>query len=764
MKNSSTQRAALRNSLLSNGYIPLPLASKGVFIKGWSRAEIDADWLAEYARVGRYPNTGLRCDDLVAFDIDVLDEDLADDCEEFVERAAGPTELCRVGKWPKRLLLYRLDHLDRTLIRSGRTGNYGGHMCELLATHGRQFAAFGMHPSGAQYEWQGESPADVALSDLPQIRADKALDILEGLDELLAATGLEKIRNAHTRNAKGRDVHDLTDETTVMVDNEIIEWGKLVPQLDEQGMFGNLYREDAGEWGDSSGVHFYLAHGSGEPCAHDFVNDCTHWSNPWTPDFGALLPPPPAPKTNSFVDRDMADMIENCVILRDNTVRRIDSPLRAYPMAGWETSMLHLQVPDPNPPRSNPNKQIPFTKLWKMDPATKKADYATMRPDHPDDSIVTLGSEQILNTYRKPLHENTGGDVDTFFEFIRHLIPNSAECDIFLDWLSHKIVNPGDRMHGMVMVTHKIQGTGRGTLSQIMARLFGEQYVNNIELHDLIGTGGQASFNELLADSLILCVPEALEEREDTTKWTARHVAYERLKVVCDPVSQPMHIKRKYGRNGVEQIFSSLFISSNHTDALAIEPGDRRLIVLDNTDTPLVQAPKDLYSRIQEWKNVPANIARLYYLLWERGELRSEYDPFGEPPMTVAKERMIEAGQSDVDKLFEIFTEQCDGDIVTPGQWRMFAHAARMQYDLDLPADQTRRENALSVVLQQKARRIDALPASGLKVNGRPVRPWVIRNFGEWCGISDTDAIRREILANGDPGGSNVVELPQRDS
>jgi hypothetical protein len=730
-----------------------------VFIKGWSRATIDADWLAEYARVGRYPNTGLRCDDLVAFDIDVLDEDLADACEEFVEQAAGLTELCRVGKWPKRLLLYRLDHLDRKLIRSGRTGNYGGHMCELLATHGRQFAAFGMHPSGAQYEWQGESPADVALSDLPALTADKALSILDGLDELLAATGLEKIRNAHTRNAKGRVVHDLTDDTTVLVDNEIIEWGKLVEQLDEQGQFGNLYRVDEGEWGDSNAVHFFLARGSGEPCAHDFVNDCTHWSNPWTPDFGALLPPPPKDKrSDSFVDRDMADMIENCVILRDSTVRRIDSPLRVYPLAGWEQSMLHLQVPDPNPPRSNPNKQIPFTKLWKMDPATLKADYASLRPDYPDDAIVELGSEQILNTYRKPLHKGEG-ECDTFWCFMDHLIPSQTEQAIFNSWLAHKYQNPGDRMHGMVMVT-PAYGTGRGTLSQIMAKLFGVQYVNNIELHDLLGTGGQATFNELLADSLILCVPEALEEREDMSKWAARHVAYERLKVVCDPVSQPMHIKRKYGRNGVEQIFSSLFISSNHLDALAIDEGDRRLIVLDNCEVPLVDAPDNLYARIQTWKDRPGNIAALAARL---SQMQITYNPFGEPPMTAAKQRMIEAGQSDVDRLFEIFVEQCEGDIVTPGQWRMFAHSARMQYDLDLPADQTRRENALSVVLQQKARRIDALPTSGLKVNGRPVRPWVIRNFGEWCGISDTAAIRREILANGDPGGSNVVELPQRD-
>jgi hypothetical protein len=277
-------------------------------------------------------------------------------------------------------------------------------------------------------------------------------------------------------------------------------------------------------------------------------------------------------------------------------------------------------------------------------------------------------------------------------------------------------------------------------------------------LSDLIGTGGQAQYNAYMADSLMVTIGEALEEREDISKWTARHVAYERLKIVCDPISNRVHVRRKYGRNSTEQIFASLFISSNHTDALAIEPGDRRLIVLDNCEVPLVQAGDDLYDRIHAWNAEPRNISTLYTFMCNR-EQQAAYEPFGEPPMTPAKERMIEAGQSDVDRLFEIFVEQADGDIATAAQWRHFAHNARLQYDLDLPADPIRRDNALAMVIQQKARRIDTLPATGIKIKGRPVRPWIIRNFGTWKGSEDKNAIRAEILRNGEPGGV-VVQLP----
>ena len=109
MGNSSTERQELRNTLLSNGYHPLPAGSKGVYIKGWSRVDLTPEWLDDFRRRGNWSNTGLRCDDLLAFDIDVTDISLSDMCEELIERELGATEFCRVGRWPKRLLLYRLD-------------------------------------------------------------------------------------------------------------------------------------------------------------------------------------------------------------------------------------------------------------------------------------------------------------------------------------------------------------------------------------------------------------------------------------------------------------------------------------------------------------------------------------------------------------------------------------------------------------------------------------------------------------------------------
>ncbi len=69
--------------------------------------------------------------------------------------------LVRVGRWPKRLLLYRTE----TPFPKMKAGQI-----EILGL-GQQFVAFGLHPgTGEPYSWPfGETPLEVPLSDLPMI-------------------------------------------------------------------------------------------------------------------------------------------------------------------------------------------------------------------------------------------------------------------------------------------------------------------------------------------------------------------------------------------------------------------------------------------------------------------------------------------------------------------------------------------------------------------------------------------------------------------
>lgn len=748
---NSINRKQLRNTLLANGYTPLPLLSsgKGLYIKGWSRQEVTEAWLEQYARRTDYSNTGIRCDQLAAFDLDILDELLCDAAELLVEDHCGETELCRYGRAPKRLLVYRMS--GKPPFKSLRTAKYGPHRAELLCGSGRQFAAFGIHPDTAKpYTWDGLSPLELAYKKLPKVDYATAQSCLNALDELLLETGLAIESPGLAFGHAGRQEFDLIDDYECLIDGVVTPWGELKGTLDKDGVFGNVTRED-GTFGDSSAVHFMLAAGSDLPCIHDFVRDCTHWDQTITPELAAALPDH-APVT-VFTPDPLADLLENWVYVRDKTVRHVNHPMEPCSLDGFEKSMQACTVPNP----SNMAKTIPATKAWLRDPAALLAHCVELRPDQPDEILVKRGDITILNTYAPPEHPERGGEAETAMEFIEHLIPNPIERQQFIDWHAIKVAHPSYRMHGLVLVT-RAYGTGRGVWFQILAKLFGPEYVCPIVLSDLIGGNSQSAYNEYLADSLILTVAEAFEEKEDTSRWTVRHSAYEKLKVLIEPAAGPVRVKRKYGGILKAMCYASTEIATNHTDALAIEPGDRRLIVLDCTDVPLWEADSDLKNRVVDWMQDGANIGALQRWLAERAT-ETHYNPFDMPIMTPAKERMIEAGQSDTDAAYDYMLENADGDLVTIEQFGAFARRARVDLGLDLPMSADAVKRALTAVLQKRAKKISGLPKCGIKVGGKvPVRPWIIRDFEQWKSSTNHSRIKAEILRNGTPG-DNVMDL-----
>lgn len=151
--------------LLDNGFDPLPIrpGSKVPAVSRWSAIPIDdrqvTDWSARFPDHG----IGLRTGILVGLDIDILDPDLAQQIHALATARLGDT-LLRVGRWPKRLLLYRTDAPFAKVAIPG---------IEVLGA-GQQFVAFGIHPdTGKPYYWpDGETPLEMALDDLPRVDRD----------------------------------------------------------------------------------------------------------------------------------------------------------------------------------------------------------------------------------------------------------------------------------------------------------------------------------------------------------------------------------------------------------------------------------------------------------------------------------------------------------------------------------------------------------------------------------------------------------------
>jgi hypothetical protein len=111
-------------------------------------------------------NTGVLTGVVYPLDIDIEDPTVVAEIVAMAEKLFGKTSIrCRQNS-PRRLLPYRFEDSEaRKLVVKLSCGK-----CEFLG-RGQQFVSFGKHPSGADYEWQGQPLDEIEIDGLPVIDA-----------------------------------------------------------------------------------------------------------------------------------------------------------------------------------------------------------------------------------------------------------------------------------------------------------------------------------------------------------------------------------------------------------------------------------------------------------------------------------------------------------------------------------------------------------------------------------------------------------------
>jgi hypothetical protein len=113
---------------------------------------------------------GILTGEVVAIDIDILDESIAVAIGEVFQKKLGRTDMIRVGKSPKALYLYRtLEPFTKISL----------HPIEVLA-QGQQFVAYATHPeTGKPYAWPLDAPHEVPVKALPIVTREQVLEAAE---------------------------------------------------------------------------------------------------------------------------------------------------------------------------------------------------------------------------------------------------------------------------------------------------------------------------------------------------------------------------------------------------------------------------------------------------------------------------------------------------------------------------------------------------------------------------------------------------------
>ncbi len=152
-------------TLVKNGWRPIPgyAETKRPSIKSWqtyNSRQWEEDELREMMAGQGQLEGEIVClaiqKELVAIDLDILDEQQAQAAYDVALKFLGQTPLVRIGLAPKRVLIYRNDGT----IKSRKL-----HPIEIFAGSG-QIVGFGYHAkAGRDYQWPHKSPMELKVDD-----------------------------------------------------------------------------------------------------------------------------------------------------------------------------------------------------------------------------------------------------------------------------------------------------------------------------------------------------------------------------------------------------------------------------------------------------------------------------------------------------------------------------------------------------------------------------------------------------------------------
>lgn len=214
--------------LLERGYQVVPIRAglkrpSGEETAGWADRTYDEKMLKRLSLNGyKDGNIGINARHTPAVDLDIYDESMADEMEGWLLDNYGET-CVRVGMAPKRLLVYRTDQPFRKLQSTWRDQDGVNHKLEILGS-GQQFIAYGVHPDTQKpYVWTSlDDPLSLPVEDLPLLRHEEGIEILEHYDLIAAERGWTKISSSLGAVVKESDglegfkpVLQITDESVV---------------------------------------------------------------------------------------------------------------------------------------------------------------------------------------------------------------------------------------------------------------------------------------------------------------------------------------------------------------------------------------------------------------------------------------------------------------------------------------------------------------------------------------------------------------------
>jgi hypothetical protein len=285
-----------------------------------------------------------------------------------------------------------------------------------------------------------------------------------------------------------------------------------------------------------------------------------------------------------------------------------------------------------------PFSEVPDVgKLLRRSPSAK-AETLIYEPGHPTGRISFEG-RQVINVYQPSPIVPRAGDVAMFEAYLEYLIPDADDRAAVMKWIATLIARPDIRMtYGLLLISHT-QGVGKTTLAEkILVPLVG--LANCSFPTPKMAVDSQ--FTSWLAFRRLAVIGEIYDGH------TAK--AYNQLKSVITDAN--VMVNEKY-----EKAFSitnhiHVVASSNSFRALKVDDQDRRWLIPGVTEE---LRGHSYWSELNAWLQsddaLPAIAAWAHDYVREHGVVA----PGQHAPMSSAKQRTIEEGRSDGERIISEF-------------------------------------------------------------------------------------------------------------
>lgn len=781
----------LRLQLLENGYSPIRNRDKRTFMPGWPDVEITPEEIDRWGRrFKRDTATGLRVENgLAVLDFDINDKEAMDliadrVCEAIPKLGDVNAPLCvRLGKGAKEAWYVRTDEEfgrihTRSWTRPGEGVDDGTHRLEVFGgASARQFGSFGPHTVAddgtveVEYRWVDRSPLDTRQSELPELTKKEFFQIADIVEEVLHELDWGQVERSTAGENDAIRVYDLTDDMHFDLNTGGTVSLQQLRELAAADPDGGL-RCSASWLEGAEAVNrtrcLVTVTKTGNLAIWESASGVTHCEASLKPiqrDYQVAI------NRILELEAERKDRRKNKIHGGDRADAAAAKLLRSFAFCEyqqasmvplWATSMDDAVMIEKMRLKMLPNcdevvgprggvQRINPIDLWASSSERVNVRGARLRPDKERPTYEEDG-QRWVNIYSPPDHTAEGGSAEGGKVLLQQLFPDEDQRRYFTQLLAHKVRFPHIPGPATVMVARGF-GTGRGTLAELIRRLFGSSYVQQLPFEAFSGKTYQSQYNEWQATALVVIVNESSES--DGSTFQTKRNTYERLKEIVDPAPTERSIFVKRDKNYRAVSFTTYIIATNHEDALPIPADDRRFFVAANGE------PQDpsFWKEMRDWMDAPANVAAFYHWLAETVDILA-FDPFEAPPRTIAKDTMVDAARSDLDRALTEAIDAMHTDVMVLEQVVAVVEQIARREGYDLPsAPGEKRAAIIKRAAQKLLYKVGERGGENerIMIEGKRYYVWArTAQAAKRFTLCGQDELRVGILRNGSPAGSGL--------